>query len=1328
MLFFCYLCSGYFIDMRMAKNFFRLLLLLLSGVDLYAADVPQFKTPSVRLPNSEIKAIFRSSDGFLWLGTGIGLVRYDGYEAVSFPAPVTELTKSPNTYVDYITEYPKGTLWVRMSSGMSVFDLQREQYVQPQGEYLSGMGIHSVPWYVFADSHQRLWVAYHGGYLACRDSTGHMTDITPTLQGSGIGREVTTIREYPEGIIIVYNDGNMVCMDAATTRQRWHTVIDQPVQGEILLYADSKGLIWLYSYKWIKYYNPKEQTWGHRIDFDSKNYNGVHAISQDPKGHIWVGRERALEIYDGNDELMYRLLHSDHDERSIPYNTITALLNDNNGAMWVGCQRNGIAYYHESIYKSDFLSVDDVTTILSAPDGQIWLGTNSSGMVRWNPRTDEKQLFGTASGLPSNTVVSLLQARDGRLWIGTYLGGLSCYDGRTFRNYGVTQNGQGLANANVWALAEDQEGNIWIGTLGGGLQVLNPQTGVFTTYNEKNTSLPIDVIASLCSARDGSIYVATMTTGIYVKRKGESLKPFGKLGKMDQFIYQIHEDSKSRLWVATHSGLFCYDPQTDSISTIPLISHTPTPLVYGVAEDAEGNIWTMTDCEVFRIDHDGNQQVFNENDGLKIGSFNSNAIHITPDGNVLTGSLFGVNIIRPTNVIRNTVPPHVLFTRLDIQGRRVQVGEEVDGCNILEQSLNSQRSLTLSHDQAAFTVYFASDDMLLPAKTRFRYRLEGIDHDYYECAPDVHWATYTSLPSGHYTLHVVAVGSDGTEGEEAILNIRILPPWWLSVWAWIAYTLVVIGVLAAAYFFIKRREQHKFQIQQLEDDARKTEELNQMKFRFFTNISHELRTPLTLILSPLENVIRETDDERQKSQLAVVQKNANRLLMLVNQLLDFRKMEMSTSMKLNLSQGNVVDFIKSICDSFTSLTDKQGVQLTFFSAVPSLEMAFDEDKLSKIMFNLLSNAFKFTPDNGRVDVAIECSKNNPEQLTIRIADTGIGISDADKLRIFDRFYQVTNTADTRHAAGSGIGLSLVKDFVEMHDGTISVVDNIGSGSVFVIQLPIRQIEVPSVGQVPVEQPESKHSEESANRQTVLVVDDNEEMVSFMRDTFSLYFNVKTATNGQQAWDIIQATPPDIIVSDMMMPVMDGNELCRLVKSDAATRNIPFVMLTARHADESRVESLKLGADDYVTKPFNTEVLLLRIRKLLELVHRQRRGQIDPEVEDIEITPVDEKLVADAIKYVEQNMSNDELSVEELSRALAMSRTNLYKKLLAITGKKPIEFIRVIRLKRAAQYLRDSGLSISEVAYRVGFNPRVFSRHFKDEFGCLPSEYQEKENG
>lgn len=1290
--------------------------------------VPQFKTLDVKLPNNEVKAICRSSDGFLWVGTGAGLVRYDGFEAVSYSFPVSGALffqkKSPNEFVDRIVEYPKGKLWVRSGTLYSVFDMEKEQYVEPLDHYLAGMGITEVPICVFPDSRNRLWLGFFSGNVKCRDSSGKVVDIKPL--SDGIQREIVAISESAEGIIIVYNDDTVVCLHADTFKNRWSLKCnDEHVHENISLFVDREGLLWFYSHDWMKCYDPNERRWLRDEHYDSGHHlGGVIAICQDKRGRIWLGREHCLEIMDKKDGQTLTLVHDDGDERSIPHNTVTSLCCDEDGIMWVGTLKNGLAYYHENIYKNDFLHFDDVNVVCTTSDGAVWLGTNAEGLVRWT--AEGMRRFSTADGLRSNTIVSLLAGHDGRLWIGTFLGGLSCYDGRSFRHYD-------LANSSVWALAEDDGGNIWAGTLGGGVQMLNPQTSVITTYNQQNTSLPIDFISSLCHGRNGNLYIATMSNGIYVKRPSDGVKALGKTAQMTHFVYQILEDTKGFLWMATQSGLFVYDQQKDSIINKPLHGPTPTPIVLGLAEDAFGRIWATTASEVLSIDQDGNIQVYNENDGLKVGTINQKSIHTTADGRVMVGTLQGVNILQAVGAkhssLQSAHAPSVLFSRLDVLGRRVLVGDTIEGRQVLRASLNSQRELTLSHDMSAFTIYFSSDNMMQPAKTRFRYRLEGIDRDYYECASDVHWVSYTSLPSGHYTLHVVAVDSDGAEGEEALLSIRILPPWWRSLWAWMIYVLLGLAALFAAFFLVRRREQHKFEIQQMEDDARKAEELNQMKFRFFTNISHELRTPLTLILSPLENLYHELTDNRQKNQVGMIQKNANHLLMLVNQILDFRKMEMS-DMKLQLSEGDIIEFIKNICDSFSNLNGKTGVQLTFFSAIPTLEMAFDEDKISKIMFNLLSNAFKFTPADGRVDVAIRRDKNNPELLAIRVADTGIGISDSDKERIFDRFYQVSDSAATRHASGTGIGLNLVKEFVEMHDGTISVVDNMESGSVFIILLPIRHLERPSeTVQTGISEketvnkpvlPEPTNESQDSKRKTVLVVDDNDDLVGFMRDTLSLYYHVITASNGQQAWEIIQSSRPDIIVSDMMMPVMDGNELCRLVKSGVATRNIPFVILTARHADESRLESLKIGADEYVTKPFNTEVLLLRLQKLLEL--SQRRGLIEPEVADIEITPLDEKLVEDAIKFVEQNMDNENLSVEDLCHSLSMSRSNLYNKMFAITGKKPREFIRVIRMKRAAQLLRDSDLSISEIAYRVGLNPRLFTKHFKDEFGCLPSEY------
>lgn len=688
--------------------------------------------------------------------------------------------------------------------------------------------------------------------------------------------------------------------------------------------------------------------------------------------------------------------------------------------------------------------------------------------------------------------------------------------------------------------------------------------------------------------------------------------------------------------------------------------------------------------------------------------------------------------------------PKVMFTGFQLFNEEIEIGKEYGGRVLLRESLNKVREIELDYKQNVFTVLFASDNYILPDKTQYLYKLEGFNEDWLSGMADMHRVTYTNLAPGTYMLKVKAVNSDGYAGtEEASLKIIIRPPFWMTSWAYAVYALLLIGVLMLARNAVLRRERNKFKIQQMEHEAERNEEVNQMKFRFFTNVSHELRTPLTLIISPLESMIKETKDDRKLSQLKLMHRNASRLLNLVNQLLDFRKNEVA-GLHLSLSEGEIVSYVHNICNSFLMLSEKKNVHLTFFSAIESLNMSFDEDKIGKVVMNLLSNAFKFTPDGGRVDVSLELLKGAAETLEIKVSDTGVGISDADKERIFERFYQSERKGNGSSTTGSGIGLSLVRDYVTLHGGVVRVFDNVGTGSVFVVDIPVKhsvvnvatplseeaaEEDAAVLALESEEKPETElPDEEGRKKPLALIVDDNEDFVSFMRYTLSLYFRVESAVNGKEAWQVIPELMPDIIVSDVMMPEMDGNELCRWVKADKRTSNIPFVLLTAKQSVENKVEGLTIGADDYVTKPFNMEVLILRMRKLIDLSSKNKlRTRIDPEPSEIVITSMDEKLIENAIKYVEANISRSDLSVEELSHELGMSRVHLYKKLLQITGKTPIEFIRIIRLKRAAQLLRESQQNVSEVAYQVGFNnPKYFSKYFKDEFGILPSVYQEKE--
>lgn len=680
-----------------------------------------------------------------------------------------------------------------------------------------------------------------------------------------------------------------------------------------------------------------------------------------------------------------------------------------------------------------------------------------------------------------------------------------------------------------------------------------------------------------------------------------------------------------------------------------------------------------------------------------------------------------------------------MFTGLSLFDEAVKVGQSYGGRVLIEKELNDVENVEFDYKQNIFSVSFASDNYNLPEKTQYMYKLEGFNNDWLTLPLGVHNVTFTNLAPGRYVLRVKAINSDGYVGiKEATLGIVVNPPFWMSWWAYLLYTIGLVVVLFLARYRMLKREREKFHLQQIENEVAKNEEINNMKFRFFTNVSHELRTPLTLIISPLEGMLKETTDELQSTRLQLMYRNAQRLLHLVNQLLDFRKGEMSTH-QLSLSEGDIISYVHSVCNSFLLMADKKHIQFSFFSGIDTFSMAFDADKVGKIVMNLLSNAFKFTPEGGRVTVMIEHVAGTPDMLEIKIADTGIGISDVDKEHIFERFYQADHKG-VEETTGNGIGLSLVRDFVTLHEGEVKVFDNIGTGSVFVIQFPVKhvetQVQLPPETGISVGEEEDKEIKEETKEEAerkdfplLLIVDDNEDFRIFMRYSLELQYRVRLAVNGKEAWEMMQEELPDLVISDVMMPQMDGNELCRLIKQDKRTAHIPVILLTARQNTEAKLEGLQTGADDYVTKPFNMTILVLRIRKLIELsrYHRVTQGMIDPAPSEIVITSLDEKLIEKAIKYVEDNMSRTELSVEELSRGLGMSRVHLYKKLLQITGKTPIEFIRVIRLKRAAQLLRESQLHVSEVAFEVGFNnPKYFSRYFKDEFGVLPSVYQEKE--
>ena len=1328
---------------------------------MVVAQSYQFKHLEVSdgLSNNSVNTICKDRDGFMWFGTTTGLNRYDGYTFKIYQHAENDPGSLPDNYITDIVEMPDGRFWVNTGRGYVLFDKEQDCFITDVTGFMKNLESGGVPEQVFVDREGNtcLSVAGEGCY---RYKEGGKRLFFSYVEHSLPEHGVTQIAECSDGLLLIYNTGLLVCLDRATLAIKWKSdeikkYIPAGKTIEFSLFVDRDNCIWAYSLMGIWAYDCGTKSW--RTDltaiWSSRPDVIIHAVAQDIEGRIWVGKD-----YDGIDVLeketgkVTSLVAHDDNGRSLPHNTIYDLYADRDGVMWVGTYKKGVSYYSESIFKFNMYEWGDITCIEQADENRLWLGTNDHGILLWNRSTGKAEPFWRdAEGQLPNPVVSMLKSKDGKLWVGTFNGGLYCMDGSRVRSYkeGV---GNTLASNNVWALVEDDKGRIWIASLGGGLQCLEPVSGTFETYTSSNSALLENNVTSLCWVDNNTLFFGTANQGVGMMdmRTREIKKIQGQSGNVklsNDAVNHVYKDSRGLVWIATREGLNVYDTRRHMFLDLFPVAEAKGNFIAAITEDQERNMWVSTSRKVIRVTvaSDGkgsylfDSRAYNSEDGLQNCDFNQRSIKTLHNGIIAIGGLYGVNVFAPDHIRYNKMLPNVMFTGLSLFDEAVKVGQSYGGRVLIKKELNDVENVEFDYKQNIFSVSFASDNYNLPEKTQYMYKLEGFNNDWLTLPVGVHNVTFTNLAPGKYVLRVKAINSDGYVGiKEATLGIVVNPPFWMSWWAYLLYAAGLVVVLFLARYRMLKREREKFHLQQIENEVAKNEEINNMKFRFFTNVSHELRTPLTLIISPLEGMLKETTDELQSTRLQLMYRNAQRLLHLVNQLLDFRKGEMSTH-QLSLSEGDIISYVHSVCNSFLLMADKKHIQFSFFSGIDTFSMAFDADKVGKIVMNLLSNAFKFTPEGGRVTVMIEHVAGTPDILEIKIADTGIGISDVDKEHIFERFYQAGHKG-VEETTGNGIGLSLVRDFVTLHEGEVKVFDNIGMGSVFVIQFPVKhvetQVQLPEETGMPAGDEEDKEMKEEAREEMerknfplLLIVDDNEDFRIFMRYSLELQYRVKLAVNGKEAWEMMQEELPDLVISDVMMPQMDGNELCRLIKQDKRTAHIPVILLTARQNTEAKLEGLQTGADDYVTKPFNMTILVLRIRKLIELsrYHRVTQGMIDPAPSEIVITSLDEKLIEKAIKYVEDNMSRTELSVEELSRELGMSRVHLYKKLLQITGKTPIEFIRVIRLKRAAQLLRESQLHVSEVAFEVGFNnPKYFSRYFKDEFGVLPSVYQEKE--
>lgn len=1295
------------------------------------------------LSNDDVNCIFKDSHGFMWFGTASGLNRYDGYSVHIFHSQRPDTTALRDNYVQNIQEDSHGNLWLYAGDTYSIYNPVTERFVWFGSNEARKLGLPAEPDRVLIHGKQ-IWFVVNKNLIFKSDNGTKAVKVTETMPGY----DITDIKAIPNSdkITAINSEGDLYVI--STNGKSVHEYKPSrilPQTAEFFIYPDFDGNIWAYSVFGVACFDPQTKKWTARQICRDLDGTSVKAVAQDDLGRLWLGTDNNGVYILDKDGSIEKLQNNPLDGYSLPNNTVKTIYNSGDGGMWVGTYKKGVSIYYPSEYKFTSRPIGDVNCISRNPNeySSVWVGTDNSGLMKYNYATGESMSIKDPRDLSHNAITALMTDSKGSLWIGTYQGGLKKYSNGKFEYWNT---GNGLSSNNIWAILEGNDGKIWLGTLDGGLQVFDPATNTFRTFNLKNSKLNSDYINTLAKGRDGSIYAGTTYGIARISPADYSITTF-KGSKKDNKdfsnlnINQVVVDSRGLIWVGTREGLEVYDVKSDTLYNLSLSERFPNPFILGIIEGADHNMWVTVGNEIFNIavttDRKDNQVKFDvksygTHDGILSGTFNQRSMCLLPSGELLAGSLEGILTINPEKIPTNDNKPRVMFTGLSIKNIPVEVGKEYNGHIILPKALDYTDRIKLEYDQNDLTVYFATDNYSNSDHTVYKYKLEGFDDEWITCAVGMHHATYTNLSPGTYTLVVTAINSDGVESDRpAKIKIVICAPWWATWWAKLLYAIAIILIIAGIIYYFHKRTLERMRQHQQEELAKKTEELNQLKFKFFTSVSHELRTPLTLILSPVESMLNENPQDKTLRRLNTIKTNAHRLLYLVNQLLDFRKNEMA-GLTLHLSEGDIVASIRNACDSFKELTDRKDITLEFDSAFSRLDISYDSDKLTKLLVNLLSNSVKYTPEGGSITVRL--AGNGKDHIVISVADTGKGISDADKQHIFERFYRGSDTSDLN--TGTGIGLSLVYEYAKLHGGEVKVEDNKPVGTVFSVILPVKELPETkepdnSVTKTPEVEPKTDGMASIENKgdakPKVLFVDDNRDLIDFLKDEFSDEYDVSVASNGMEALKSIAQNSYDLIVTDLMMPEMDGIELSRRLKSDAATVDIPLIMLTAKQDMGSIIEGLTLGADDYITKPFNNEILALKMKRLIGLKKKgMKRTLIDPTPSKIEITSLDEQLVAKAVKYVEDNISRSDLSVEELAQEMGMSRVHLYKKLSALTGKSPIEFIRLLRLKRATQYLVESQLTIAEIAYRLGFNnPKYFSKYFKEEFGILPSEYQEK---
>lgn len=1340
------------------------------------------------LSDNQVNCIYKDKKGFMWFGTTSGLNRYDGNKFKIFKRDTKDPNSLAENHVMNIAEGPDDKLWIFTHNNISIYDPSMERFSNNITAELARYKIPASPiTRVKKDKEGEFWFATHKKGLYRHNPKSGRTiyysnspNSTAVLHSNHVINIVTSQHNH---LWLIYSDGVIEQLDTRADKiiTRFDGLAKEIYNKprNFIMTMDNKQNLWICSDEGpigVYCYGTLTNSllhYGKDSSIGQLNSNVLTSIIQTDDDKIWVGSDHGgINVIDPTTNKVSYILSRADDPRSLSGNSVY-LYKDNTGIIWGGTFKQGISYYHRGIMQFPLykrliinpksLPFQDVNSFEEDDKRNLWIGTNGGGLIYFNRSTNTYTQFkhdpNNPNSITSDIIIRLFIDREKKLWIGTYFGGLDCYDGKTFTHYRHNINDpNSLTDDRVYTITQDAKGEIWVGTFAGGLNVFNPKTNSFRHpkspgISEYTSEIFVDKDQNKWIGRDKGVGVLFQGTNKVKNYLSEPKNPNSLIGNDVNIITQ---DRKGLIWIGTKDGLSILNIKTNKFLNIEEGLNLPANNVSNIIEDYAGRMWVSTTNGLSGImlsEVDGKYRVeinnYNELDGLQSRAFNLYSAKRLRSGELVFGGMNGFNLFDPQTLNIFKPKPHLLFTDLKLFNKSVTAGDSINGKGVLSKAFSETKEITLKHNQNVFDIEFAAGDYFNPAKTKLEYKLEGFDNEWITVAGNERKATYTNLDGGNYIFKVRIKDPYELHKGEISMNITVLPPFFRSTFAYISYILLLIGGLLYLRHRGIRRLKREFEstqasieaerkIEHERAEARRMHQLDLMKIKFFTNVSHEFRTPLSLILLPIDNLIRTITNLDQHSQLVTIKTNGKRLLNLVNQLLDFRKMEYN-ELKLSLKPGDIIKFIKEASTSFTDIAQQKRIEFVIESDYSSYDTNFDHDKIERILFNLLSNAFKFTPSGGQICVILNLLRtgesDHHNNLEIKVIDTGIGIAVENQVRVFDRFFQ-DQMPENLLNQGSGIGLSITKEFVKMQGGSIQLESEPDYGSCFTVTLPFeerqeineQEVIAPSDYEAQVLiAPKIAHSlPGTAKKATILLIEDNDDLRFYLKENLKDSFHIVEAVNGKDGWQKALSMHPKLIVSDISMPEMNGIDLCKKIKADPRTAFIPVIILTALIAEGDQLTGADSGADDYILKPFNFEILLSKINNSLRMQQTLKttyQKQIEVRAEDIHVVSEDEKFLKNAFEYIEQNITKVNFSVEELSKLLNLSRVSLYKKLLTLTGKTPVDCIRTVRLKRAVQLLQKSQLSIANVAYEVGFNnPTYFAKVFKEEYGLLPSEY------